>query len=85
LGEALGAFPLPARSDFGFIYIKNYNDGRPFILASHSQGPNVMIYLLAEYMKDNPEVYSRMVAAPLIFPFTFITFAKMLRIGRINT
>ena len=44
-------------------YIKNYNDGRPFILASHSQGSNVMIYLLAEYMKDNPEVYSRMVAA----------------------
>lgn len=44
-------------------YINNYNQGRPFILAGHSQGSNVMIYLLAEYMKVNPEVYERMVAA----------------------
>ena len=47
-------------------YIKNYNNGRPFILASHSQGSNVMIFLLAEYMKEHPEVYKKMIAAYVI-------------------
>ena len=44
-------------------YIEHYNNGRPFILAAHSQGSNVMAYLLSEYMKKHPEVYSRMIAA----------------------
>ena len=47
-------------------YIQHFNNGRPFILASHSQGSNVMIFLLSEYMKEHPEVYSRMVAAYVI-------------------
>lgn len=47
-------------------YIKNYNDGRPFILAGHSQGSNMLLYLLSDYMKDHPDVYSRMVAAYVI-------------------
>lgn len=47
-------------------YIKNYNQGRPFILAGHSQGSNVMLYLLANYMKENPQVYERMIAAYVI-------------------
>ena len=47
-------------------YIKNYNEGRPFILAGHSQGSNVLLYLLSEYMKENPEVYNRMIAAYVI-------------------
>ena len=50
-------------------YIKHYNKGRRFILAGHSQGSNVMINLLAEYMKKNPKVYKRMIAAyrPRVF------------------
>ncbi|HEY5532772.1 MAG TPA: DUF3089 domain-containing protein [Candidatus Anoxymicrobiaceae bacterium] len=44
-------------------YIKHYNHGRPFILAAHSQGSNIMINLMAEYMKKNPKVYKRMIAA----------------------
>ena len=47
-------------------YIKNYNEGRPFILAGHSQGSNVLLYLLSGYMKENPEVYNRMIAAYVI-------------------
>ncbi|MEI7425524.1 MAG: DUF3089 domain-containing protein [Candidatus Moraniibacteriota bacterium] len=47
-------------------YIKHYNNGRPFILAGHSQGSNMLVYLLSEYMKENPEVYNRMVAAYVI-------------------
>jgi hypothetical protein len=44
-------------------YINHYNNGRPFILAGHSQGANVMLFLLSEYMANHPEVYSRMIAA----------------------
>jgi len=47
-------------------YIKHYNKERPFILASHSQGSNVMLYLLSGYMKKYPEVYKRMIAAYII-------------------
>ena len=47
-------------------YIKNHNNGRPFILAGHSQGSNVLVYLLSEYMKENPKVYARMIVAYVI-------------------
>ena len=47
-------------------YIKNHNNGRPFILAGHSLGSALLKYLLAEYMKENAEVYSRMIAAYVI-------------------
>ena len=43
-------------------YLKNYNGGRPFILAGHSQGSALLLSLLSEYMKENPDVYERMVA-----------------------
>jgi hypothetical protein len=44
-------------------YITHYNNGRPFILAGHSQGANVLLFLLSDYMVSHPEVYSRMIAA----------------------
>ncbi|MEI6748914.1 MAG: DUF3089 domain-containing protein [Bacteroidota bacterium] len=44
-------------------YINHYNNGRPFILAGHSQGASVLLVLLTEYMANHPEVYSRMIAA----------------------
>lgn len=44
-------------------YIQNYNNGRPFILASHSQGSTVVALLLQDYMKHHPLVYRRMIAA----------------------
>lgn len=47
-------------------YIRHYNNGRPFILASHSQGSMLMKYLLSEYMKEHPDVYHRMIAAYVI-------------------
>lgn len=47
-------------------YIKHYNHGRPFILAGHSQGSNILLFLLSDYMKEHPEVYARMVAAYVI-------------------
>jgi hypothetical protein len=47
-------------------YIQHYNKGRPFILAGHSQGSNVMVFVLARYIKQSPEVYKRMIAAYII-------------------
>jgi len=44
-------------------YIKTYNNNRPFILVSHSQGSTVVALLLQNYMKNNPLVYQRMIAA----------------------
>ena len=46
-------------------YLEHYNQGRPFILVAHSQGSDVSTHLLATYLKDNPKVLSRMVAAYL--------------------
>ncbi len=54
-----------AASAFDY-YIKNMNDGRPFILAGHSQGSNLIANLLAGYMVQHPDVYKRMVAAYVI-------------------
>ena len=44
-------------------YIKNMNDGRPFILAGHSQGSNLLANILSGYMKQHPDLYKRMIAA----------------------
>lgn len=52
-------------------YFKNYNNGRPFILVSHSQGSALMQYVLSDYMKNNAEYYKNMVAAYVIgYPVT---------------
>jgi len=47
-------------------YIRHCNHGRPFILAGHSLGSNVMANLLAQYMRARPGVYKRMVAAYVV-------------------
>lgn len=63
-------------------YILHYNDGRPFIIAGHSQGSSVMMFLLSEYMTTHPDVYARMIAAYVIgYPVTagFMAANKHLR------
>jgi hypothetical protein len=47
-------------------YLQNYNQGRPFILVSHSQGSAVAKSLLSDYMKTHPDVYKRMIAAYVV-------------------
>ncbi len=44
-------------------YFENYNEGRPFIIAGHSQGSIMTKIVLGEYMQAHPEYYERMVAA----------------------
>ena len=46
-------------------FIKNYSNGRPFIIASHSQGTHHSIRLLAEEI-DGTNLYPRMVGAYII-------------------
>jgi hypothetical protein len=46
-------------------FISNYSNGRPFIIASHSQGTHHSIRLLAEEI-DGTDLYSRMVGAYII-------------------
>jgi hypothetical protein len=46
-------------------YLEHFNNGRPFILASHSQGSLVMIDLIRHRLLD-PELQERLVAAYLI-------------------
>jgi len=61
--EIIKSYPLADATAAFEYYLEHHNNGRPFILASHSQGSNVMIYILQDYMKENPDVYKRMVAA----------------------
>ena len=47
-------------------YFRKYNNGRPFIIAGHSQGSSMVKYVLKNYFKEHPEYYKRMVAAYVI-------------------
>ena len=58
-------------------YLTNLNQGRPFIIAGHSQGASVVIALLENYMTKHPEALERMVAAyPIGFAVTKDWLAK---------
>ena len=41
-------------------YFEHYNNGKPFILAGHSQGSQILTMILSDYMKEHPEYYDRM-------------------------
>lgn len=47
-------------------YLEHYNNGKPFILAGHSQGANVTYSILKYYMAEHPDVYERMVCAYIV-------------------
>jgi len=47
-------------------YFEHYNNGRPFILAGHSQGSETSLFLLADYFRKHSDEYRRMVAAYII-------------------
>ena len=66
INEAISGIPyddITAALDY---YFKNYNNGRPFVLASHSQGSAIAQLVLKKYFKEHPEYYKRMVAAYVI-------------------
>lgn len=47
-------------------YFAHYNNGKPFIIAGHSQGSAILTMILSDYMKEHPEYYERMIAAYVI-------------------
>jgi len=65
LDTIAGIPTLDAVAAFDY-YINHFNNNRPFILVGHSQGATVLSNLLAGYIKDHPDVYSRMIAAYVI-------------------
>ena len=44
-------------------YFENYNEGRPFVIAGHSQGSAILRLVLKKYFKEHPDYYKRMIAA----------------------
>lgn len=44
-------------------YFEHYNNGKPFILAGHSQGSIMTRIILKDYMQAHPDRYARMIAA----------------------
>lgn len=44
-------------------FFENYNQGRPFILAGHSQGSVMLKIALCDYFREHTEYLERMVAA----------------------
>lgn len=47
-------------------YFQNYNHGRPFIIAGHSQGSGIVSLVLKKYFREHPDYYGRMIAAYVI-------------------
>ena len=47
-------------------YFKNCNNGRPFIIAGHSQGSALTKLVLKKYFAEHPDYYKRMIAAYVI-------------------
>jgi hypothetical protein len=64
--QVVGGIPTSDALAAFEYYLQHYNQGRPFIMAGHSQGSNVLLYLLADYMRKHPDIYKRMVAAYVI-------------------
>jgi len=60
-------------------YLKNYNHGRPIIIASHSQGTTHALHLLKDYFENKP-LQKQLVAAYLVgmgIPKNYFSSLKM--------
>ena len=66
LDDAFKGLPLQDAEAALDYYFENLNEGRPFILAGHSQGAAILKELLKTYFRDHPEYYQRMVAAYIV-------------------
>jgi hypothetical protein len=47
-------------------YLENWNDGRPFVIASHSQGSRYALWLLQDFVDGDQALLERFVAAYII-------------------
>ncbi len=75
--KVVGGIPTTDATAAFDYYIKHFNNGRPFILVGHSQGAIVLSNLLSGYLKQNPAVYQKMIAAYVIgWPITAAYLAQ---------
>ena len=71
LDPALADIPYTDIKDALDYFFEKYNNGRPFIIAAHSQGSAMLRYVLKNYFSEHPDYYKRMVAAyPIGFSIT---------------
>ncbi|MCC8115668.1 MAG: DUF3089 domain-containing protein [Planctomycetes bacterium] len=66
LEETIAAGPALDVTEALDYYFANCNNGRPFILAGHSQGTQVMMVAMTDYFTKHPELRDRMVASYLV-------------------
>ena len=66
IDAAISGMPYDDITDALDYFFENYNNGRPFIIAGHSQGSAMTKLVLKNYFKEHPEYYERMVAAYVI-------------------
>ncbi len=66
IDAAITGMPYDDITDALDYYFENCNEGRPFIIAAHSQGSAMVKLVLKNYFKEHTEYYKRMVAAYVI-------------------
>lgn len=66
IDAAISGIPYDDISSALDYYFDNYNEGRPFIIAGHSQGSAMTKLVLKKYFKEHPDYYERMIAAYVI-------------------
>ncbi|MGZ4056637.1 MAG: DUF3089 domain-containing protein, partial [Bacteroidia bacterium] len=59
-------------------YLKNYNHGRPIIIASHSQGSRHAFQLIKDFFENNPQLYKKLVCAYIIGAATDMEYYTVL-------
>ncbi len=70
INDSIPCYDMLAAFDY---YIKHYNNGRPYIIATHSQGSVQAANILSKYLNkpENKSVYDRMIACYAIgYAFT---------------
>lgn len=63
IDAAISGIPYEDISSALDYYFEHYNNGRPFIIAGHSQGSAMVKFVLKNYFKEHSDYYKRMVAA----------------------
>ena len=66
IDAAISGIPYDDITNALNYYFENFNNGRPFIIASHSQGSAIAKLVLKKYFKEHSDYYRRMIAAYVI-------------------
>ena len=66
IDAAISGIPYDDITNALNYYFENFNNGRPFIIASHSQGSAIAKLVLKKYFKEHADYYRRMIAAYVI-------------------